>query len=1003
MPHACPHQVLAIANILHALGAQRATGIPARAQAIMACGTGKTLVSQRIAEALHLQTLQSASRVRSGVEGGPVPGANTVLVCLPSLSLVKQTLTSYLRFATQEITPLVVCSAADAVKSARHKAAKDAIDEITDTDLFDRPPTTDPRAVAEFFTAAHSGPHRLHVVFSTYQSSKVVSKAQSLLASKGTPHRFALSIADEAHNLAGIHDRAYSTILHESLIASDNRVFMTATQKFFDIPGNKDNGFKRNGHIDKSPAPRIATMDDEAVFGPVAHVLGFRDAVRQGLLVDYKVLIMEVTQSEVATWLAETRTQRGSTRGRVYVAGAEQGYAQEKDAISKIALSKAIHEFSLRRVISYHSRVDDAEAFVGNDGRRGGGYQRTCPSLAEVAEQLYPKARAGGSISIIADCVSSRVPSKRRSEILSAFDSDSPVPHVLSSVNCLGEGVDLPNLDGALFADPRSSDINITQIIGRVMRLPTVPGTKDFGCILLPVLVDDRVSVELRMESNSYDKVWRVISALTALDGGLDTEIRSIRSLLKGEFKKALLDAKSITELPEDIQAAFASAQALISEHVVMLQANAGTWSARRAGTIPVEKLAAHVVLRIAGECSQGVDTVKVDVSNPAELRLYADAYKAEFGKLPNTRSGRIKGTEDLWKNVDVRLRLAGAHSGLSTAFTDLYGRPDKIDETDLAELRRYADAYRVEFGKLPGALSGDIKGTDDSWGAVYRRLCNAGGNLSKTFTELYGSPLKVNETDTAELMRYADAYKAEFGKLPSSLSGDIRGTADTWQRVDSRMKTKPGGSSLSKTLTRLYHRSVKVDETNPAELRRYAALYKAEFGESPNLKSGNIRGTSDTWAGVGGRLRVKGGSLPQSFSEMFSGHARVAEADPVDLRRHADAHRAESGKLPSANSGDIKGTVDTWQAVHDRLRKKDGGGLRQSLDALYGSPVKVDETNPLELLRYADAHKTEFGKLPTSASGPIRGTTDKWSAVNARLSRAGRTLPQVLAGLYGR
>ena len=70
-----------------------------------------------------------------------------------------------------------------------------------------------------------------------------------------------------------------------------------------------------------------------------------------------------------------------------------------------------------------------------------------------------------------------------RAEILKEFKNGKS--RVLVTVNVLNEGVDIPECNTALFVRPRNSRINVTQIIGRILRLCEALG-KSLAFVVLP-------------------------------------------------------------------------------------------------------------------------------------------------------------------------------------------------------------------------------------------------------------------------------------------------------------------------------------------------------------------------------------------------------------------------------------------------------------------------------------------------------------------------------------
>lgn len=261
-----PHQEDAVRKIAAGLA-----NAGSRGKLIMACGTGKTLTALRAAENL-------------AGNGG------RVLCLVPSLALMSQTVHAWARDAGLPLRAFAVCS--DSQVGKRRKSQDDNID----MDALDLawPATTDAAKLAE--RAGPDDPGRMTVVFATYQSSPVIEHAQG---DHGLP-RFDLAICDEAHRTAGAilegERQSHFTLIHrDDHIRADRRLYMTATPKVY-----AESARTRAGKL----AAALCSMDDEDLYGPVLHEIGFADAVERGLLSDYRVVVLTVPENLAARILA---------------------------------------------------------------------------------------------------------------------------------------------------------------------------------------------------------------------------------------------------------------------------------------------------------------------------------------------------------------------------------------------------------------------------------------------------------------------------------------------------------------------------------------------------------------------------------------------------------------------------------------------------------------------------------------------------------------------------
>jgi predicted helicase len=146
-----------------------------RGKLIMACGTGKTFTSLKIAERL-------------------AGSGKRVLFLVPSLSLLSQTLTEWTQESAIPLHSFAVCSDSD----VGNKRKKD--DDIVQTFAHELryPATTNPERLAVEMGKRHDSQH-MSVVFSTYHSIERISEAQQQHGLAA----FDLIICDEAHRTTG--------------------------------------------------------------------------------------------------------------------------------------------------------------------------------------------------------------------------------------------------------------------------------------------------------------------------------------------------------------------------------------------------------------------------------------------------------------------------------------------------------------------------------------------------------------------------------------------------------------------------------------------------------------------------------------------------------------------------------------------------------------------------------------------------------------------------------
>ena len=433
--------------------------------------------------------------------------AQRTLVLLPSLSLLKQTLNEWRANCITDFASLPVCS--DATVSDTEDAA------ITRTADLGFPVTTDAQQIATFLRRK-SGPL---VVFSTYQSSPQIEAAFKI----GRVPGFDLILADEAHRVAGPVSSDFATVLDPKAIRGSRLLLMTATPRYY------------TGRVIKAAQEadyEIASMDDETKFGPVFHRLSFGDAIERDLLTDYQVAIVGVDDATYREW-AEKGTLVTRDGKRIDNAATLAG---------QIGLAKAMRKYDLRRLISFHSRVKRAREFAS--------------SLPDVIDWMPARQRPKGRL--WSDVATGEMPAGDRYRLLQHLGRlDDAERGLLANARCLSEGVDVPTLDGVAFIDPRRSEVDIVQAVGRAIRKSKA---KTVGTIVIPVFIDTGEDPAVVLDSSVFKPVWDVIKALRAHDEELGAQLDELRRQLGRKGGRPRLPDKIHFDVPVTVGKDFAAA-----------------------------------------------------------------------------------------------------------------------------------------------------------------------------------------------------------------------------------------------------------------------------------------------------------------------------------------------------------------------------------------------------------------------------------------------------------
>lgn len=485
-----PHQRAAIDGIRETLADHD------RCSVFMACGTGKTLMALRAAEEL-------------------VGDGGTVLFLAPSISLVSQSMREWSNQVRGKINPYVICSDASA----------SSLDEESYGTLMDVPfpATTNPHTIAARFKPS---PNALNVVFSTYQSIDRVHEAQRL----GLPD-FDLCICDEAHRTTGVIDgeAAFRKVHGADYIQAAKRVYMTATPRVFGEDAKKRA---------KQATVEVASMDDEETYGPVAYRLSFGKAVSLGLLTDYKIVVMKVSEDMVSSTMQRLNARDDLTLDMPDVAkflGCWKALFNRRHGADWLgADSEEVREDgrTLHHAIAFAASIKASKALSREFQTVVDTYLATVSDEADEQDEaeradVQQLVEANRRVEVKLDHVDGTMAAEERKAKLDwlAAEEGEDTCHILSNARCLAEGVDVPALDAVIYLSSRKSKVDIIQSVGRVMR--RAPG-KRYGYIVIPVFVPARTDEGIALSnSKDYKVVWDVVRALRSHDERLDAVINA--------------------------------------------------------------------------------------------------------------------------------------------------------------------------------------------------------------------------------------------------------------------------------------------------------------------------------------------------------------------------------------------------------------------------------------------------------------------------------------------
>ena len=481
-----------------------------RGKMIMACGTGKTYTSLKIVE-------------------NETKGKGLVLYMVPSIALLSQGLESWAEDSQYKLKPVCICSDASA-----SKYADDDENNLLDMTF---PASTDVDTIVKRLKF-YQDKGDFIVVFSTYQSIDVVSKAQAKLLHEtdGKFGKFDYIVCDEAHRTTGAKSKnkseSHFTKIHDNdFIHGAKRLYMTATPRYY-----KDSVKKNAEEKDFI----LWSMDDESIYGKEFYRIGFGKAVSLGLLTDYKVLVLTVSEDELSDELK---------------AGIKKDTELNADDYTKLVgcvngLSKRIKGDNGATIQEDPSKMHRAVVFCSsiNRGKRSTGgicsteFAEEFPKIAKLYKNDVQEEEKQQVVDVEVQHIDGTMNVQLRAdklEWLKEETGDDNKCRILSNVRCLSEGVDVPALDAVIFASARDSQVDVVQSVGRVMR--SFHGKK-FGYIIVPVVLPPGANPDdiLGNESHRFNVVWDILNALRAHDDEFNATVNKI-NLNKNKPSKVVI------------------------------------------------------------------------------------------------------------------------------------------------------------------------------------------------------------------------------------------------------------------------------------------------------------------------------------------------------------------------------------------------------------------------------------------------------------------------------
>lgn len=528
--HLLPHQKEAL------LRAKEHYAAHDRGRLIMACGTGKTFTALRLAE-------------QETEERG------LILVLVPSIALVNQTLNEWNTFAKKPLAAICVCSDATASKKKNDDSDEDTIDLA-------QPATTNPVSIARQIALREENHSGMVVVFSTYQSIDAIAEAQRILCGEKKvdieslfpidkenhidpkkTYDFNFIICDEAHRTTGQsgggEDESHFIKVHDNdFIRAKKRLYMTATPRLY-APAAKKKA-EENSVI-------LCSMDDTTLYGEEFYRIGFGEAVERGLLADYKVLILTVKDSvkdqlpeSILSAIADKDEKEINTSDAVKLVGVINALSKRVDEGSESV--KEIDPGLMHKAVAFCSKITASKAITDS-------FNKYAKALAETFDDHIDEP----TVQVSARHIDGTMKADERNTLLTWLreaPTDGEECRILTNVRCLSEGVDVPSLDAVIFLSSRDSQVDVVQSVGRVMR--TAPGKK-YGYIIIPIVIPADGDPNAILDKNDdFKVVWSVLNALRAHDDRFNAWVNKLELNEKKPEKVIIGPGTDLTGHPGD-------------------------------------------------------------------------------------------------------------------------------------------------------------------------------------------------------------------------------------------------------------------------------------------------------------------------------------------------------------------------------------------------------------------------------------------------------------------
>ncbi|MFD3539597.1 Helicase associated domain protein [Streptomyces sp. NPDC058662] len=346
------------------------------------------------------------------------------------------------------------------------------------------PHTTDPHTLVRLTSG-----HESVTVFATYASlgNGILEAAHEAGLSP-----WGLIVVDEAHRTSGRAGKPWAVVHDNARIPAAARLYMTATPRIW-TAGDDEDGEELVASM---------TDDPDGLFGRVAYHLPLDTAIEAGIIAPYQVVVVDVQDHQLNAAMLSADEDSDTVRGLRL--GALQA-----------ATLKAAEEEGLRRVLSFHQRVSEAEAFAvglpgkARDLRRQDGEPEPSEDAGVWAQWLHGEHKPAHRRRVLTQFAAGLTDSGQDARL-----------SLIASVKVLGEGVDTRECEGVVFCDVRGSMPDLVQAVGRALRMQ--PGEGKMATLLVPAFLSAGETTESMLTSPAYAGLAKLLAALRAHDARIE-------------------------------------------------------------------------------------------------------------------------------------------------------------------------------------------------------------------------------------------------------------------------------------------------------------------------------------------------------------------------------------------------------------------------------------------------------------------------------------------------